>query len=100
LNVLKIIILMMIDYRNELLLVSVDCQEFTHQVVVNGTTELLRFIYSELMLPKDFDINDFLDEVKENINSDFPVVILGYELWIQVASSFSKSQILNYFEND
>lgn len=85
---------------NDLLLVTIQTNNFTHQVVCFGTNELVKFIYSDLTLPKDFDIDLFLSDVERIIMSDNYLEFNGYELWIQIASHYSKSQMLNYFENE
>jgi hypothetical protein len=86
------------DLNNELLLVTLQCSDFTHQVVCFGLQELLKFVLSDLTLPEDFNCEEFIEGVK--LNLDEPISVGSYEITVQVASPYSKSQILNYFENE
>lgn len=86
------------DLEKELLLVAINCVDFVHIVAVFGLQGLLKFILSDLTLPDDFDCEEFIADVK--LNLDEPISVGSYEITVQVASPFSKSQMLNYFENE
>lgn len=88
------------DLNSELLLVALQCPDFTHQVVCFGLQELLKFVLSDLTLPDDFDCEEFIEDVKEYCGGDVPIYIADYELYVQEASPYSKSQMLNYFESE
>ena len=86
------------DLNNELLLVALQCPDFTHQVVCFGLQELLKFILTTPNIPEDFDCEEFIADVK--LLLDDPITVGNYEIYVQVASSYSKGQILNFFEHE
>ncbi len=86
------------DLNNELLLVALQCSDFTYQVLCFGLQELLKFILTTPNIPEDFDCEEFIADVK--LLLDEPITVGNYGVFVPVATNFSKSQILNYFEHE
>lgn len=85
--------------KDELYLVAVCVPEFTHLVACYGINEVLGFIISDLTLTVE-QLNDLnVNVLLEYVDSDEDLELGSYLITIQTSSSYSKSQMLNYFEN-
>lgn len=86
------------DLGKELLLINFSGE---YQTVVFGFNELVKYLYHHITLDDDFDVDDFKERVLDVYELGEHGIDLGnYFLYVKRATSFDKSQMLNYFEHE